>query len=240
MKFVASVRRSIQNALIAGKGRQCNICGKECRRFIKFGLLSRPDARCPNCGLLERHRLTWAFFQDRTDVFSNSGQRMLHIAPEPFFADEFRVKLGKQYVTADLFDPRADFQWDIMDIPVPDESFDIIYCSHVLEHVMDDRQAMREFYRVLKPTGWAVLNVPVTVDKTFEDPTIVDPKERERLFGQDDHVRRYGPDYVDRLHEAGFHVKRFSAADLFSPERCVELGISTAAAGDVFYCTKQA
>jgi SAM-dependent methyltransferase len=164
---------------------------------------------------------------------------MLHVAPEPFFVEQFRAALGDGYVTADLFDANADFQWDVMNIPQPDESFDVIYCSHVLEHVTDDRQAIREFYRLLKKSGWAVLNVPVTAARTFEDPQVTDPKERERLFGQDDHVRSYGPDYVDRLRDVGFNVRVFAAVDLSPPDRCVELGISTAAAGDVFYCTKE-
>ena len=95
---------------------------------------------------------------------------------------------------------------DISDIQYPDNTFDVIYCSHVLEHVPDDKKALREFWRVLKIDGWAILQVPITSDVTFEDPTVTSPEERERLFGQHDHVRRYGPDYRDRLVDVGFSL----------------------------------
>jgi SAM-dependent methyltransferase len=159
------------------------------------------------------------------------------VAPERCFVPHLRPILGTGYVTADLQNP-ADFQWDVTAIPQPDASFDVIYCSHVLEHVLADRKAMSEFYRVLKPGGWAVLNVPITDERTFEDPTVTDPAERLRLFGQKDHVRRYGPDYVDRLREAGFHVEVFTPADLFSAAEIERLALGTNAAGEVFYCTK--
>jgi ubiquinone/menaquinone biosynthesis C-methylase UbiE len=110
-------------------------------------------------------------------------------------------------MTADLHSP-AMVKMDITNIQFPDETFDVVYCSHVLEHVPDDRKAMREFYRVLKSNGWAVLLVPIIVEKTFEDPSIDKPKDRLRLFGQSDHVRKYGRDYVDRLRESGFSVSK--------------------------------
>lgn len=125
----------------------------------------------------------------------------------------------------------------LTDIRYPDESFDVILCSHVLEHVQDDRKAMREFHRVLKPDGWAILLVPITADKTFEDPSIVDPQARLAAFGQEDHVRRYGPDYIDRLREAGFTVEVTRPADLVAPDGIVRMGL-TAAAGEIYYCTK--
>jgi predicted SAM-dependent methyltransferase len=114
---------------------------------------------------------------------------------------------------------------DLMNIAHPDETFDIIYCSHVLEHIDDDRQAMREMRRVLRGDGWALIDVPVTAEHTFEDPTITDPYERERLFGQFDHVRRYGPDVADRLREAGFHVQILAAHDIVAPQDMTRLGI---------------
>jgi len=128
---------------------------------------------------------------------------------------------------------------DITDIQHPNGNFDIIYCSHVLEHVPDDRKAMSEFYRVLRPSGWAVLNVPITADTTYEDPSITDPDERERLFGQHDHVRRYGPDYKDRLEDAGFHVSVYSAEEFLSPSDIERQGMANGAAGEIYYCRKQ-
>jgi len=126
---------------------------------------------------------------------------------------------------------------DITDIQYPDKTFDVIYCSHVLEHITDDKGAIREFYRVLKSDGWAILLVPITADKTFEDPSVTDQAERLKLFGQEDHVRRYGPDYVERLEEAGFNVKVTYPSDLLQIEDITRMGI-TNAAGAIYYCTK--
>ena len=126
---------------------------------------------------------------------------------------------------------------DITDIPSPDESFDVIYCSHVLEHVPDDRKAINEFYRTLKTGGWAVLLVPTGPEKTFEDISIVDPKERLRVFGNEDHMRTYGPDYVERLLEAGLKVELITASDFIESDEIMRMGI-TSAAGDIYYCTK--
>lgn len=181
----------------------------------------REDVRCPFCGSLERHRLVWRFFEDHTDLFDGRPKRMLHVAPEASFEQRFRRLAGLDYTTADLLDPNVMVQMDLTDIPFSDGTFDVIYCSHVLEHVPDDRQAMRELRRVLAPAGWAVIQVPITAPETIEDPTITDPQERIRLFGQDDHVRRYGPDYSDRLREAGFAVDEIQVADL-APASAIE------------------
>jgi len=129
---------------------------------------------------------------------------------------------------------------DITEIHHADETFDVIYCSHVLEHVPDDRRAMQEFYRVLKYGGWAILNVPISASQTVENPSITDPQERLRLFGQVDHVRRYGPDYLDRVEEAGFKIRRITTADLVTSKEAEMCGLSNGAVGDVFYCTKEA
>ena len=128
---------------------------------------------------------------------------------------------------------------DITDIAWPDGSFDVIYCSHVLEHVSDDCQAMRELCRVLAPRGWAMLNVPITANETFEDPSVTDPSERIRQFGQKDHVRRYGPDYTDRLTAAGFEVTRIAASDLVADADIERYGLANGASGDLFYCVRK-
>ena len=111
-------------------------------------------------------------------------------------------------------EPYVDRQIDVTSIPFDDNSFDAVYCSHVLEHVPDDAKALKEFHRILKPSGWALPVVPITAARTIEDPSVTEPAERLRLFGQDDHVRRYGPDYADRLQSAGFSVKVFNPQDL--------------------------
>ena len=140
-------------------------------------------------------------------------------------------------MTADLFNPKAMVKMDITDIKYPAQSFDVIYCSHVLEHVPDDRKAMREFHRVLKDSGWAILLVPITAEKTFEDPTVKTPEDRLRVYGQVDHVRRYGPDFVDRLRECDFKVKTVTPRDLFTPEEIVRMGLSPADR-EIYFCTK--
>jgi SAM-dependent methyltransferase len=120
---------------------------------------------------------------------------------------------------------------------MPHETFDVIFCSHVLEHVSDDRRAMREFRRVLRYDGWAILLVPAVAEKTFEDPSVVDPAERLRRFGQEDHVRCYGPDYVDRLREAGFDVEEINVRDMFSDAEAIRMGL-VRCAGSIHVCRR--
>lgn len=187
----------------------CPCCNTRCEQFRPFGLTPRPNAMCPHCGALERHRLLWLYFRDRTRLFEGTPLSVLHVAPEAVFRDAFRQLPHLAYVSAGLESPPADERIDIMDIPRPAATFDVIICNHVLEHVADDQRAMRELHRVLRPGGWAVLQSPMDsrLAATLEDPSVIDPRERQRLFGQHDHVRLYGRDYGDRLREAGFTVK---------------------------------
>ena len=219
-----------------GTSRSCPVCGNSSSRFRTSGIIPRPDAECAYCNALERHRFLWLYMTERTDLFDGKPKSMLHVAPEACLAPRFQQRVGEGYLTADLLEP-AMVKMDITAIQYPEASFDVIYCSHVLEHVPDDKKAMREFCRVLKPDGWAIVLVPITADKTIEDPSVTDPAERLRLFGQEDHVRRYGPDYMDRLQEAGFKIEKTSVADLVSPDDAVRMGLS-AASGDIFHCTK--
>jgi len=163
---------------------------------------------------------------------------MLHVAPQLVFAKLLKYHIGAGYLTADLYNPRAMVKMDVTNIQYPDESFDVIYCSHVLEHVLDDKQAIREFYRVLKSDGWAILLVPISGDKTFEDPSITDPAERLKLFGQEDHVRRYGTDYIERLKEAGFKVDVTIPSDFLSKEEITRMSL-TGAVGEIYYCSRE-
>lgn len=234
---VKTVTRKAKCVFHHGRGRFCPVCGHSSRSFRRVGIVPRDDAQCAFCGAVERHRLLWLFLQKRTDLFDGRPKRMLHIAPERCFEAKFKDLLHDGYLSADLSSPRAMKKLDITDIPYPDETFDVIYCSHVLEHVPDDRKAMREFCRVLKDTGWAILLVPITSEKTFEDSSIVTPAERLRVFGQKDHVRRYGPDYVDRLRDAGFTVETTKVEDLVDTSGAEQMGL-TPASGVVFRCTK--
>ncbi|VAX37158.1 hypothetical protein MNBD_PLANCTO02-1771 [hydrothermal vent metagenome] len=237
-KIYRRLRNTVRLILYYGKGRLCPVCNNSSRRFREYGLIRRNDAQCIHCNALERHRFLWLYLTMKTDLFSSSPKKMLHVAPEPCFTSKLKEQLGDNYLTADLFDPQVMVKMDITHIEYPDESFDVIYCSHVLEHVQDDKMAMREFFRVLSDDGWAILNVPITSEKTFEDPSITDPLEREKVFGQKDHVRRYGPDYVDRLRKAGFTVETIKVDDLIHSDEAVKMGLTPTSVGEIYYCTK--
>jgi len=232
-----STRTLAMQMLYHGKERWCPVCERPSRKFREYGLVPREDARCMLCGALERHRFAWLYFSRMTNLFDDTPKRMLHVAPERCFEPRLRHRLGKNYITADLLNPRAMVKMDVTDIQYPDGYFDVIYCSHVLEHVPDDRKAMREFLRVLKPDGWAVLIVPTGPGRTFEDPSITDPSERLKAFGQEDHVRKYGTDYVDRLRESGFKVKVSNASGLLEKSDIELMGL-TPASGEIYYCTR--
>jgi predicted SAM-dependent methyltransferase len=219
-----------------GTGRYCPICRKTSNKFGRFGIDQRDNAQCMHCGSLERHRLVWLYLERFTDLFDGRPKTILHIAPEPAFVPRLRKKFGSNYVTADLFDQYAMVKMDVMDIHYADESFDLIYCSHVLEHVPDDRRALAEFHRTLRPDGWAILQVPIWREVTFEDPSIVDPAERLAVYGQMDHVRIYGHDFVDRVRDAGFKVKVVVAADFLSQDEIETMALN--GAGEIYHCTK--
>lgn len=194
---------------LAGNRVKCPICSRSFRKFLPYGRINpRPNALCPNCLSLERHRLIWLYLRQKT-AFFQSRQSVLHIAPEACFIPRFEDLHQERYITADLESPLAKVKMDIHHMPFADNSFDVVLCNHVLEHVADDIQAMREIRRVLKPGGFAIMQVPFfnpIPDKTTSDPTITDRKMREKLFGQDDHVRRYGHDYPERINMSGLRA----------------------------------
>ena len=209
MQLVSHIGLRIIAIFYVGNKVECPVCGSTFRSFLPYGRLkSRSNALCPKCLSLERHRLIWVYLQDRTDFFT-AKQKMLHIAPELCFIDRFEAMPNLEYITADIESPLAKLKMDIHDIPLEDNSIDVIFCNHVLEHVKDDFKALREMKRVLKPGGWAILQIPFFYplkETTYEDASITDPKEREKAFGQDDHVRMYGKDYGNRLASVGFEV----------------------------------
>lgn len=216
--------RGLRALLFSGSGRYCPVCDSRLRRFIPIG--SRRDAVCPMCGAYERHRLTWLFLREHTDLFDGRPKRVLHVAPERSLGARIQALPNVEYVSADIADPRAMLRFDVTDIPLPDHDFDVIMCSHVLEHVHDDARAMRELARVLRPDGWALLEVPpLRGDTTYEDPTIVDPHARARAFGQADHVRVVGQDYPDRIRANGWTLERWSAPAVAAGHDPIELGL---------------
>lgn len=197
------------------------IDGRSYRKFLPYGYgRQRENALSPGTLSLERHRQMWLYLQTETDFFSKN-YKVLHIAPEQDFLRRFKKMKNLNYTSADLFSPIVDVKADILDLPFEDESYDIVFCNHVLEHIQDDRKAMSELYRVMRKGGWGILQVPMktSLQETYEDFSVTDPKERQRLFGQYDHVRWYGMDYFQRLESVGFEVdvnfysRTFSEAD---------------------------
>ena len=185
---------------------RCPCCGWGFKRLEPFNV--RSNAQCPWCWSQERHRLLALYLQQRTSVLTQPTD-VLHIAPEEGIRRVLKRAGSARVVAVDLESPLADVKMDLRDLAFPANSFDVVICSHVLEHIDDDLRAMSEMHRVLRPGGFALVLVPYLEfeAKTREDPTVVDPAERRRLFGQWDHVRFYGHDLVDRLRSAGFDVE---------------------------------
>lgn len=198
------------------------IDGKSFRKFLPYGYgVQRENALSPSTLSLERHRLFWLYLKEHTDFFTSiSKKKVLHMAPEQCFLPIFRKQKNLNYTTADLYSPIADVKADICALPFDDNSFDMVFCNHVLEHIPDDRKAMQELYRVLKPGGLGIFQIPQDLSRavTFEDATITDKKERAAIFGQYDHVRVYGIDYFDKLRSIGFTVKEIDYTRTMSSE----------------------
>ncbi|MBC7556952.1 MAG: class I SAM-dependent methyltransferase [Chryseobacterium sp.] len=203
------------------------IDGNRYRKFLPYGYgKQRENALSPGTLSLERHRQMWLYLKNETDFFSKK-YKVLHMAPEQSFFKRFRKMKNLDYLTADLFSPIVDVKADILDLPFENESFDVVFCNHVLEHIEDDKKAMSELYRVMKPGGWGIIQVPMknSLEKTYEDFTIKDPKERQKHFGQYDHVRWYGMDYFQRLESVGFNVEKKFYSQKFTAEDRKRFGL---------------
>ena len=204
----------------------CPCCGGNFRGFLPFGRVRRENAQCPKCGSLERHRLLW-LYPERSAGLLTSRLRMLHVAPELLLAKRLTPLPRLGYVSIDLESPQAMVRMDATRLGFRDGAFDVVLCLHVLEHIPDDRAAMGELLRVLAPGGRAILQVPLDEARaeTFEDRSVVTPADRERVFGQRDHVRIYGRDYVDRLRAAGFSVTQWPSPRALEPAEVRRHGI---------------
>ena len=170
----------------------------------------RLNMYCPVCGSFDREHLVYLYLKNRPQLLSR-GAKLLHVAPESNLRTWLRSMPELDYVSADLSADDVDLNFDLTNIPLPNATFHAIICNHVLEHIPDDAKAMSELLRILKPGGWAILQTPISssLAQTYEDFSITDPADRERAFGQNDHVRIYAMDYVDRLKRAGFEVELF-------------------------------
>ncbi len=207
LQLVSHFALKIASVFYAGKAVECTVCGSKFRKFLPYGRVGRDNALCPNCLALERHRLMNLYLERKTNFFKEN-LKVLHVAPEYCFIDRFEQMKNLDYITADIESPLAKIKMDIHQVPFADNTFDVAICNHVMEHVDDDIKAMSELHRVLKPGGWAIIQSPqdFTRATTLEDPTITDPRERERIFWQNDHVRLFGRDYGQRLQKGGFSV----------------------------------
>lgn len=213
-----------------GNNVYCPLCNNS---FLKFAphKKKRDNAKCPKCGSLERHRLLYLYLKESNLISSDKKTRLLHFAPEKVFFQLLSSNSNIEYFPCDFDYEKYHgkvIEMDITDIKFSADYFDVIICNHVLEHIPDDMKAMRELNRVLKPDGFSILQVPIDYTKahTYEDFSITKPKEREKAFGQHDHVRIYGKDYADRLTKAGFKVKEDHFVQQFSDEDIKKYGLS--------------
>jgi SAM-dependent methyltransferase len=228
LQLFAGVGLKVVSVFYGGSNVSCPVCGKSFRKFLPYGRINpRPNALCPNCLSLERHRLIWLYLKQKTDFF-NKKLDVLHIAPEACFIKRFEKIHGDHYITADIESPLAKVKMDIHQIPFHDNAFDVVLCNHVLEHVDNDIKAMQEIQRVLRHGGFSIMQIPFfnpVPEKTFEDHSISDPKEREKIFGQSDHVRKYGHDYTERIMQAGLQAIEDTFVNDLSEETRIKNGL---------------
>ena len=206
---VSFILQPILSLFLRGNKFTDPIDGKSFSTFLPYGYNNlRKNALSPSTFSLERHRLLWLYLKNETDFYSRKI-KLLHFAPEQAFYKRFKKLSNIDYDTIDLDSPIAKIKADICDLPIKDNTYDFILCNHVLEHVLEDKKAINELYRVLKKDGVGIFQVPIDMKrkKTFQDNSITDKKERNKIFGQYDHVRVYGVDYFIKLKNAGFKVE---------------------------------
>ena len=214
------VARPVLEAALKGDQFTDPIDGKSFRTFLPYGYgKQRNNVLSPSTLSLERHRLLWLYLKNETDFFT-APKKVLHFAPEQAFYKVFRNLKNLEYTTTDLNSPLADVKADICNLPFANDSYDVILCNHVLEHIPDDKRAMQELYRVLKPGGFGIFQIPQDLNRevTFEDNSITDAKARAEIFGQYDHVRVYGRDYFEKLRTIGFKVSEVDYTKNIAPE----------------------
>jgi len=221
--------------LSIGSGRECPICGWTGHSLIRRSYPNKPSDTfiCPSCGSSERHR--FAYFTLK-GILVDHAEKILHFAPESCIEPWLR-SVSKEYFSVDLSSAAAMEHMDITDLQLQDGRFSLLWCSHVLEHIENDSKAMTELFRVLCPSGLAVIMVPIYGAKTYEDPEIKSPEERLKHFKQEDHVRLYGLDIKNRLADAGFRVDVIQISDV-TTEDVGKHVLEYPSTKEIFLCTK--
>jgi SAM-dependent methyltransferase len=249
--ILRNIRTQYRKIVYSGSKYQCPYCGFKANDFLKIGLPYKAiienkiigagvrNGGCVNCDSVDRDRLLYAYFKHEIDVLKDLPEySILHLAPEWRLSEEFLKYNYKQYICTDKFMtgykyPAHTVDMDIMNITFPNDTFDLVICNHVLEHIPNDIGAMKELFRVLKPNGIAVLQVPISaiLKDSYENPSVTTDKEREEHYGQYDHVRIYGQDYVTRLESVGFKVTRLNITEKYKKYGLIP-------EEDLFICTK--
>ena len=220
----------------AGYSRYCPICCRRARRFQPYGVTCRPDVGCPFCGSAERHRLMWLYIEKHTDLLHSSGKSVIHFTPEWAIRNRLKTVAGIHYVTADLFAPDVTFQLDITRNNLADNSFDVLLSSMLLQHIFDDRTAMREMFRILRPGGWALLFEYIRGENTVEFAPEENGPVRNGNNADEAH-RRYGMDLQERLSKVGFEVEVISPNQIASPKELSRMRIP-ADLSPLLFCRK--
>lgn len=224
--------------LYFGRKFMCPCCGGRFRKFLPHGVKPRLNAACPGCNSLERHRLICLYLKEWTNVFSGNLS-ILHVAPEYILQKKLCALPGVRYLSIDLGYKLAMRKMDITKLPILDNIFDVILANHTLEHVGDDRKAMQELYRVLRPGGWAILQsrLDKKLHATFEFPDNATPEYRAYLSGSKDHFRVYGRDYRQKLEAVGFQVTVDSFAGKMNADLVKKYSIHSSE--DIYLCQKK-
>lgn len=226
--------------LYRGNNVECPVCEKKFSKFLSYGsnVAHRENVLCPYDLTLERHRLMYLYLKQESNFFTAENLSVLHMAPEQCFIDSFKKQKNLNYLTADIESPIADLHFDLHEIPLEDNRFDVVFCNHVMEHVENPLQCMKELYRVMKKGGWALMQVPQDFnrDLTYEDANIKSPKEREKHFWQKDHLRLFGKDYPQWLEKAGFTVDEFDLKKHFDKNKINRFRLLQ---GEILYIAKK-
>ena len=245
MKIIYKLKRSLRNYLrkrvLKGNTKECNLCGFKSLVFLPY-LGKRENAQCISCGSLERNRLLFSYIKAETNILRDN-LTLLHVAPDKNTFSRLKENNNLNYYYCDKFEkgytdayPKGTLNLDITNLTFfEDNTFDFIICSHVLEHVPDDRKALNEFYRILKPDGIALIMIPWDKDLaiTYEDPSITDPLERRKHFGQSDHVRIYGYDFKERIKATKFNLETVNYFNHFKPNESHKYGFKNE---EIFVC----